>query len=296
MGTGITKLHRAKGGGRIAVEINFGQSFNIIVLGAAVVLFGTTVITMTPVATIWLLILFVSAVILSIILKQIRTLGTVGIIIIAIYSAPLLAAGYTNLSPQLASAGASVARLYCATLLFGAILFNMFYKSHIQDQAESVLSGLNISIPHRAKTDLDNEEITHPSVELCRKASNPSRKIGISGKDRYLHTLLIGSTGTGKTSAVLQPSVWQDLVSYKNGQQLGITIVAPDAEFCHTVRDWCKTLEIPFTIIDLDDPDTCKFNPLEGEPIIVAGNNENGVKSNLRRAGSVFCPGTGTSR
>ena len=36
---------------------------------------------------------------------QARTLGTVGIVLIAIYTAPLLAAGYANISPQLESSG-----------------------------------------------------------------------------------------------------------------------------------------------------------------------------------------------
>ena len=67
------------------------------------------------------------------------------------------------------------------------------------------------------------DEIVHPPVEICSKA-NSLQKVVITGKDRYLHTLLIGSTGTGKTSAVLMPLIWQDLINYKKGHQLGITL------------------------------------------------------------------------
>ena len=46
--------------------------------------------------------------------------------------------------------------------------------------------------------------------------------------------------------------------------------MAPDAEVCHTVRNWCRMLNVPYAIVDLDDPNTSKFNPLEGDPIVVA--------------------------
>ncbi|KUG05077.1 hypothetical protein ASZ90_017566 [hydrocarbon metagenome] len=232
----------------------------------AAILFTIIIIKLTPISPIWLFVILLGAVINTIASKQIKTLGTIAIIVIALYTAPLMAAGYTNLSPELQSSGEIVARIYCIALLLGAVIFNVYYKG----QGDTVLNSINLSLPQISKSKLESDEITHPPVEICRKASNPMQRIELSGKDRYLHTLLIGSTGTGKTSAVLQPSVWQDLVNYKNGQQLGITVVAPDAEFCHTVRDWCKTLGIPYAIIDLDDPNTSRFNPLEGDPIIVS--------------------------
>jgi len=233
---------------------------------AAAILFTISIIKLTPISPIWLIVLLLGAVINTIVLKQIKTLGTIAIVVIAVYTAPMLVAGYTNLSPQLQSSGEIIARIYCIALLLGAVILNVYYKG----QGDTVLNSINLSLPQISKSILDSDEITHPPVEICHKVNNPLQKIEISGKDRYLHTLLIGSTGTGKTSAVLQPTVWQDLLSYKRGQQLGITVVAPDAEFCHMVRDWCKTLGIPYAIIDLDDPNTSRFNPLEGDPIIVA--------------------------
>lgn len=115
------------------------------------------------------------------------------------------------------------------------------------------------------------KEIHHPSVNICKNAENHAEEIGIAGKDRYLHSLLIGATGTGKTSTVLAPMVWQDLLEYRKGNSLGITLIAPDYEFCHQVRDWCIQLGVPYTIIDLDDSlNTSHFNPLEGDPVIVS--------------------------
>lgn len=224
-------------------------------------------------AAIWLVVILISAIMLTIILSQARTLGTVGILLFTIYTAPLMAAGYTNLSPHLTVAGQTVARLYCIASLFVVVIYNIYYETKLKEKASPILSSLKIPKfkPLRKADEADViDAIMHPPVEICRRVNNPMQKIQITGPDRYLHTLLIGSTGTGKTTAVLQPSVWQDLINYKRGQQLGITVVAPDAEFCHTVRDWCKELNIPYAIIDLDDPNTSRFNPLEGDPIVVA--------------------------
>lgn len=177
----------------------------------AAILFTIIIIKLTPISPIWLFVILLGAVINTIASKQIKTLGTIAIVVIALYTAPLMAAGYTNLSPELQSSGEIVARIYCIALLLGAVIFNVYYKG----QGDTALNSINLSLPRLAKSKLDSDEITHPPVEICRKAGNPIQRIELSGKDRYLHTLLIGSTGTGKTSAVLQPSVWQDLVSYK---------------------------------------------------------------------------------
>ncbi|MHB8928886.1 MAG: hypothetical protein ACYC9Q_14790 [Bacillota bacterium] len=43
----------------------------------------------------------------------------------------------------------------------------------------------------------------------------------IRHKDRYLHTLVAGTTGTGKTSRVLKPMIYQDLLAIKRGLKAG---------------------------------------------------------------------------
>jgi hypothetical protein len=60
------------------------------------------------------------------------------------------------------------------------------------------------------------------------------------------------------------------LVNKKKGNALGLTVIAPDHEFIYQVKNWCEQLNIPCIMIDLDDINTRKFNPLEGDPIIVA--------------------------
>lgn len=157
----------------------------------------------------------------------------------------------------------AMSRLMGLITLLGAAGFGIFYKQRFNDEVESTFNRLLRGVPGQK-----SNKIIHPPVLVCREKLR--RPVYLEGMDRYLHTLLIGSTGTGKTSAVLAPMVWQDLQNMHKGEPLGITVVAPDHEFVYQVRDWCEQLSIPCTIVDLDDPNTCRFNPLEGDPTIVS--------------------------
>lgn len=92
----------------------------------------------------------------------------------------------------------------------------------------------------------------------------------ILGEDRFLHTLVVGTTGTGKTSRVLKPMIEQDLVRIKKGERIGITVVEPKGDFSADVADMARSLGIPVTFINPEDPDTPQFNPLEGDALTVA--------------------------
>ena len=46
--------------------------------------------------------------------------------------------------------------------------------------------------------------------------------------------------------------------------------MARTQKYAIAVRNWCRMLNVPYAIVDLDDPKTSKFNPLEGDPIVVA--------------------------
>lgn len=140
--------------------------------------------------------------------------------------------------------------------------FGVFYKSRFKDEVENGFDKVLRNAPGQAN------KIAHPPVLICREKFR--RPVYLEGMDRYLHTLLIGSTGTGKTSTVLAPMVWQDLCNIHKGNPIGITVIAPDHEFVYQIQGWCEQLSIPCTIIDLDDPNTCRFNPLEGDATIVA--------------------------
>ncbi|MGB9866540.1 MAG: type IV secretory system conjugative DNA transfer family protein [Bacillota bacterium] len=87
----------------------------------------------------------------------------------------------------------------------------------------------------------------------------------IKRDDRYLHTLVTGTTGTGKTSRVLKPMIWQDLQALKRGCRLGVTVVEPKGDLAQDVYEMCRDLEIPCTFVNPEWPGTATFNPLEGD-------------------------------
>ncbi|MGI9951274.1 type IV secretion system DNA-binding domain-containing protein [Moorellaceae bacterium AZ2] len=92
----------------------------------------------------------------------------------------------------------------------------------------------------------------------------------ISEEDRFLHTLVVGTTGTGKTSRVLKPMIEQDLIGIKKGERLGITVVEPKGDFSADVADMARSMGIPVMFINPEDPCTPRFNPLEGDALTVA--------------------------
>jgi len=196
-----------------------------------------------------------------------RRIIVFGVTLIALCSAYLiqgLPQIYATINPELAQMGSSGIPIIRVISWLAAVLF-IIYANRTRSIVEKNLS--QFEIPFLNTTDVQ-QEITHPDVYLCKTLSN--RPVIIKGMDRYLHTLLIGVTGSGKTSAVLEPMIWQDLQNYRRGHQLGITVVAPDSEFPHKVKYWCQQLSIPYHVVDLDDPRSNRFNPLEGDPTTVS--------------------------
>jgi hypothetical protein len=196
-----------------------------------------------------------------------RRIIVFGVTLIALCSAYLiqgLPQIYATINPELAQMGSSGIPIIRVISWLAAVLF-IIYANRTRSIVEKNLS--QFEIPFLSSTSKQGE-ITHPDVYLCKTLSN--RPVIIKGMDRYLHTLLIGVTGSGKTSAVLEPMIWQDLQNYRRGHQLGITVVAPDSEFPHKVKYWCQQLSIPYHVVDLDDPRSNRFNPLEGDPTTVS--------------------------
>jgi len=112
--------------------------------------------------------------------------------------------------------------------------------------------------------------IRQVAFSFSRLSGGDLVKAVISGKDAFLHTLVVGPTGSGKTSKILKPMAEQVLEAMDRGVRCGLTIVEPDDGFINDVRDWARELDIPYIYINPLDPNTDKFNPLEGDKEIAA--------------------------
>lgn len=104
-------------------------------------------------------------------------------------------------------------------------------------------------------------------VEVCKVGNRP---VIIKHHDRYLHTMCIGTTGTGKSSRVLKPMIEQDLKAIAKGEKLGVTIIEPKGDFADDVAAMCRSLKVPYIYINPLNPATPRFNPMSGEPELVA--------------------------
>lgn len=195
--------------------------------------------------------------------KRLMVFGTSLILLLSAKLMQAVPIMYSNLSPELSGMGGTF-NIFIRLISAGMVIVYIIFDRRNQETINTNLSNIPISLPKAT----EKKEIEHPAVYLCKSTSGWPVTIG--GMDRYLHTMIMGVIGSGKTSAVLEPMIWQDLKNYRQGKQLGITIVAPDSEFPNKVKSWCEQLGVPYTTVDLDDPNSNRFNPLEGDAITVS--------------------------
>lgn len=80
-------------------------------------------------------------------------------------------------------------------------------------------------------------------------------------KDRFLHMLILGPTGGGKTSQVILPMVDQDIKNL----EAGVTVIEPKGDLAREVAMMAKAVGRPYIYFD-PSVDNCPFfNPLVGD-------------------------------
>ncbi len=101
-----------------------------------------------------------------------------------------------------------------------------------------------------------------------------NKPVKLKNIDRYLHTLVTGPTGAGKTKGVLEPMVEQEVKAISNslarGIARGLTLVEPKGDFVRDVYDMANYYKVPVIRVDPLWEHSAKFNPLEGHPTTVA--------------------------
>lgn len=122
--------------------------------------------------------------------------------------------------------------------------------------------------PFTSLSSLNSNSDKHPLDVKVGKADGHT--LVLKHHDRYVHTLIIGTTGTGKTSRVLKPLIWQDLQAIKRGVKAGLTVIEPKGDLAQDVAEMATSLGIPVVFLNPEDPATPRFNPLEGDPNIAA--------------------------
>lgn len=121
------------------------------------------------------------------------------------------------------------------------------------------------------KRNRQDGEFPLADIEIGVRKDN-GRSILLEGRDRFLHTLVVGSTGTGKTSRILTKGVYQDLRRMADGNAMDVIVLDPDGGFAQSALDFAEKLDVKRDVIDLrggtGHVSTVSFNPFSGGDIV----------------------------
>ena len=99
------------------------------------------------------------------------------------------------------------------------------------------------------------------SKNMGEKEKNKLKPLILPFKDRFLHMLILGPTGCGKTSQVLLPMIYQDV----QDENLGITVIEPKSDLAKKVYVMARNLDRSAFYFDPTSADCPFFNPLYGK-------------------------------
>lgn len=104
-------------------------------------------------------------------------------------------------------------------------------------------------------------------VVLCydRETLQP---VIIPEDDRFLNMLIMGPTGTGKSSQVFTPLIYQDLI---NGS-CGITVIDPKEDLAESIYAVASQFDRHILYVDPGDENCPRLNPFDGPEDVVTKN------------------------
>lgn len=139
------------------------------------------------------------------------------------------------------------------------------------DSGKKVISFLNTGFFSLQKNNLS--EVNPGDIVLCKvkeklEAGEADPREILPYKDRFLHMLVLGPTGSGKTSQVLLPMVYQDI----QNTQCGITVIEPKGDYAKEVAMMAKHYDRPYFYFDPSLSGCPHFNPMAGAEVDVVEN------------------------
>lgn len=156
-----------------------------------------------------------------------------------------------------------VGLMFCIGISIGFFALTMNGKGkEVFDniQENSILEKLGIEIS-------DKNKLKEGDVVLCTNVDT-GKPVIMPHKDRFLHMLILGPTGSGKTSQILLPMINQDM----QNMNCGITVLEPKADLAEKVHAMAKHYGRNSIYFNPTLPDCPHFNPLHGREEIVIEN------------------------
>lgn len=130
-------------------------------------------------------------------------------------------------------------------------------------------------IEHELKLSIEcGQKVVHPGdVILCNvkvedNDEGQDKCEILPYKDRFLHMLILGATGTGKTSQILIPMIHQDIQNH----EIGVIVLEPKGDLAQKIKMMSEHYGRPAKYFDPAMDDCPHFNPLAGREIDVVEN------------------------
>lgn len=136
----------------------------------------------------------------------------------------------------------------------------MTYALHRPVMKVKLLRMADVNLPSKFNIDLASIEKSMGDIVIC-KNKDTKQDVVIPRKDRFLHMLILGPTGSGKTSQTILPMLNQDL----QNPDAGITVIEPKgdlAEKAYAMAQYYGRRAIYFNPVLESCP---TFNPLYGK-------------------------------
>lgn len=153
-----------------------------------------------------------------------------------------------------------------ATVMTALLSIAFFVSSSSEKMYETLDKGFLNAVTNKKVVKPGDLILCNIKEEVEAGASDP-REI-LPAKDRFLHMLILGPTGCGKTSQSLIPMVLQDV---KN-PEWGITVLEPKGDFAIKAFMMAKEFGRDAIYFDPSYKNCSKFNPLAGREIDVVEN------------------------
>ena len=151
---------------------------------------------------------------------------------------------------------------------FSDLLFFAFCTSDVGKKALSKLRDLEKMAPRFQEKRLKPGDVVLCNIKDELDAGAKDAREILPYKDRFLHTLIIGVTGTGKTSQSLIPLIQQDIQNIESG----VFVLEPKGDLAQKIKVMSEYYGRPAKYFDPAMDDCPHFNPLAGRELDVVEN------------------------
>lgn len=134
-------------------------------------------------------------------------------------------------------------------------VFSMFKHEKVQEFFKN-LESTNI-----LETVLNKGPEIKPGDAVLGKNIDTGKPVVLPAKDRFLHMLILGPTGSGKTSQTIIPMIYRDM----QNKDVGITVIEPKGDLAEKVYAMALTEDREVQYFNPILPSCPYFNPLYGD-------------------------------